>query len=322
MSENDQIIERVRELTGWEQYDRTKIVTDTTDWLRIQRGHILRIGGRDFVIEGNRYESRFGIGDQPKYWVFGAIDLTSGEKKILKMVFLEEFQVHIGIFKIRCFRSPEKEAKVLDMVKRDKRFMQGYTAMDDHGNRVRIIDLIKGQSIFRQIHGIDKPHEQYFHEDLPPILHKLVGCMEAIQFLHDRGTCHGDIRNDHIIIDAEDNGRYRWIDFDLNQHVSDFDVWSIGNILNYSIGKGINSFQIVMKSKHFTDEVKQSLTPGDASAFYEYRVMNLKKLYPYIPDSLNNILMHFAIRPKGTYGTVRELVGDFREALENEFPMN
>jgi len=320
MSETDQIIERVRELTGWENYDRPKIVTDTSDWMRIQRGNILRIGGKDFVIEGNRYESRFGIGDQPKYWVFGAIDLQNGEKKILKMVFLEEFQVHIGIFKIRCFRSPEKEAKVLDMVKHDKRFMQGYTAMDDKGNRVRIIDLIKGDSLFQYIYGVNKSHEQYFHEDLPAILHKIVGCMEAIQFLHDRGTCHGDIRNDHIIIEAG-TGHYRWIDFDLCQHVSDFDVWSIGNILNYAVGKGINSFQIVRKSELFSDEVKESLSPEDASAFYEYRVMNLKKLYPYIPESLNNILMHFAIRPHGTYGTIRELVGDFQEMLEAEFPM-
>ncbi len=319
MSEKDQIIERVRELTGWEQYDQPKIVTDTTDWMRIQRGNILRIGGKDFVIEGNRYENRFGIGDQPKYWVFSAIDLEDGKKKIVKMVFLEEFQVHIGIFKIRCFRSPEKEAKVLDMVKHDKRFMQGYTARDDKGNPVRIIDYIKGQSLFGHIYGIDKPHEQYFHENLPQILHKIVGCMEAIQFLHDRGTCHGDIRNDHIIIEAE-TGQYRWIDFDLNQHVSDFDVWSIGNILNYAAGKGINSFKIVMKSDKFSESLKQSLSASDASAFYEYRVMNIRKLYPYIPESLNNILMHFAIHPHGTYGTIRELVGDFREMLENNFP--
>jgi len=319
MNEQDQIIERVRELTGWGTYRQPTIITDTTDWMRIQRGNILRIGGKDFVIEGNRYESRFGIGDQPKYWVFGAIDLETGQKKIIKMVFLEEFQVHIGIFKIRCFRSPEKEAKVLEMVNNDKRFMQGYTARDEKGNRVRIIDLIRGQSLFRHIYGIDKSHEQYFHEDLPQILHNLVGCMEAIQFLHDRGTCHGDIRNDHIIIEPE-TGLYRWIDFDLNQHVSDFDVWSMGNILNYTVGKGINSFQIVLKSDKFPDKVKQSLSSDDASAFYEYRVMNLKKLYPYIPEGLNNILMHFAIKPRGTYGTVRELVGDFREILDTDFP--
>jgi serine/threonine protein kinase len=321
MSETERIIGRVRELTGWQNYDRPKIITDTTDWTRIQRGNILRLDDHDLVIEGNQYETRFGIADQPKYWVFGAIDLQSGEKKILKMVFLEEFEVRIGVFKIRCYRSPEKEAKVLEMVRNDTRFMQGYTVRDERGNHVRILDFIRGQTIFNHIHGIDKLHEQYFHEDLPSILHKLVNCMEAIQFLHERDTCHGDIRNDHIIIDAG-TGEYRWIDFDLNQNVSDFDIWSLGNILNYSIGKGINSFQIVMKSKKFSDKTKQSLEPGDASAFYEYRVMNLRKLFPYIPESLNNILMHFTIRPRGTYSAVRELTRDFLEVLEADFPLS
>jgi serine/threonine protein kinase len=319
MSELERIESRIRELTGWRTYRRPNIITDTSDWMRILRGDVLRLEGHDFLIEGHRYESRFGIGDQPKYWVFGAIDLETGEKKILKMVFLEEFHVHIGIFKIRCFRSPEKESKVLEMVRNDRRFMQGYTALDEKSNRIRILDYIRGESMFQRIYNIQKSHEQYFHEDLPPILYRLIDCMEAIQFLHDRGTCHGDIRNDHIIIDA-DTGEYRWIDFDLCQHVSDFDVWSMGNILNYVVGKGINSFQIVLKSDQFSEKVKKSLHAGDASAFYEYRVMNLQKLYPYISDNLNDILMHFAFKPKGTYGTVREMIGDFQDMLETEFP--
>lgn len=153
----------------------------------------------------------------------------------------------------------------------------------------------------------------------PSILRKLVNSMRAIHFLHDQGTCHGDIRNDHIIIDAS-TGEYRWIDFDLNQNVSDFDIWSLGNILNYSIGKGINSFKIVMKSKVFSDKTKQSLEPADASAFYEYRVMNLRKLFPYIPERLNDILMHFTIQPKGAYPTVRQLTDNFCEVLDVVFP--
>jgi serine/threonine protein kinase len=321
MNELSRLEKRIRELTGWANVKRPEIVTDTSDCMRIQRGQVLRIGGREYVIEGNRYETRFGIGDQPKYWVFGATDLENGEKKIIKTVFLEDFHVHIGVFKIRCYRSPEKEAEVLNLVKGDSRFMQGYTVKDDKGNHVRIIDLIKGWSIFQHIYNIDKSHEQYYCEDLPGIMHKLVGCLGAIQYLHDRGTCHGDIRNDHIIIES-DTGQYRWIDFDLNQNVSDFDVWSMGNILNYVIGKGINSFKIVMRSSDFSDDVKKSLEAGDGSAFYEYRVMNLKKLYPYIPQKLNDILMHFAIDPRGSYGTVRELMADYQEVLEECFPLD
>ncbi len=319
MDELDRLVTSIRELTNWPFVKRPQIITDTSDFMRIQRGHVVRVGGRDFVIEGNRYESRFGIGDQPKFWVFGAIDLETGEKKILKAVFHEDFNVHIGVFKIHCFRSPEKEAQVLDLVRGDRRFMQGYTELDDKRNHVRIIDFIKGPTIFHHIFNIEKDHEQYFYEDLPGILRKLTACMEAIRFLHDHDTCHGDIRNDHIIIEVG-TGEYRWIDFDLNQHVSDFDTWSMGNILNYASGKGINSFHNVLKSNQFSDKVKRSLKQEDASAFYEYRIINLRKLYPYVSRRLNDILMHFAVKPQGSYATMTQLIEDYKEMLDVDFP--
>ena len=315
-----QLEDRIRQVTGWDQIGRVRVIKDTSDCMRIQRGHVLNLGGRDFVIEGNRHETRFGIGDQPKYWVFGAIELNTGRRLILKTVFHEEFTVHIGVFKVRCYRSPQKEADVLDLVRGDRRFMQGYTETDASGNPVRIIDYIKGPSIFEYIHNNRKTHETYYHEELPAMLHRIAGCMEAIKFLHDHGTCHGDIRNDHIIIDAE-TGEYRWIDFDLNQHVSDFDVWSMGNILNYTVGQGINSFHTVLKDDRFPEQVRSSLKQEDGSAFYEYRIINLKKLFPYIPPRLNDILMHFAIKPRGSYGTMDELLSDYREMLQADFPM-
>ncbi|MFH2036066.1 MAG: serine/threonine protein kinase [Candidatus Zixiibacteriota bacterium] len=310
---------RINELAQWHFTGIPKIVTDTSDCMRIQRGNIIRLGDRDFVVEGNKYETRFGISDQPKYWVFGAIDLENGQKKIIKTVFHEEFNVHIGVFKIRCYRSPEKEAEVLKLVAGDDRFMQGYTIPDTKNNCIRIIDFIKGKSIFQYVYYIDKNHERYFYEDLPGILRNLLSCMEAIQFLHDNNTCHGDIRNDHILIEPI-SGKYRWIDFDLNQHVSDFDVWSMGNIINYVAGKGINSFHSVMKSREYSDKVKSSLKSDDGSAFYEYRVINLKKLFPYMPDRLNKILMHFSIKPQGSYENMRQLIEDYREMLEADFP--
>jgi len=319
VNETEQLQHRIKEVTNWRTIKPLKIVTDTSDCMKIERGNVLRIGGRDFVIKGNRHETRFGIGDQPKYWVFGAIDLETKQEMILKTVFHEEFNVHIGVFKVRCYRSPEKEAKVLDLVRGDNRFMNGYTEYDDSGNNVRIIDFIKGPSIFQYIHDNPKDHEQYFHEELPAILHKLVGCMEAIKFLHDRDTCHGDIRNDHIIIERN-TGNYRWIDFDLNQHVSDFDVWSMGNIISYVVAQGIRSFHVVMRGNEFSEQIKDSLKSEDGSAFYQYRIINLQKLFSYIPQRLNNILMHFAIKPHGAYATMDELLDDYREMLAIDFP--
>jgi len=318
MNEQKRMQARIKELTGWASVTQSKIVTDTSDWTRIQRGDVLRLGGRDFVIKGNQHETRFGIGEQPKYWVFNAIDLDTGEIKIVKTVFHEDFHVHVGVFKIHCYRSPEKEAFVLDIAKGDTRFMQGYTLMDEKDNRIRIIDYIKGKTLFWHIHDIDKRHEQYYYEDLPGILHKLVGSFEAIAFLHRHGTFHGDIRNDHIIIDAM-TGEYRWIDFDLNQHVSDYDVWSIGNIINYSVAKGIKSFQQIMRGKEFSDKLKNSLTFEDASAFFEYRIMNLRKLYPYISPKLSDILLHFTTRPRGYYTDLAGLLAEYKDMLNTEF---
>lgn len=319
MKDQDKIATRIHEITGWKYKSDVDIITDTTEWDRIIRGDVIRLNNQDFVVAGNEYEKRFGISDQPKNWVFDVFDLKTGMRKIIKTVFYEEFNVHIGMFKIHCFRSPEKEGDVLDLVFDDLRFMQGSTILDDKNNRVRVIDYIRGDSFFNFVAGIEKSHQQYFEQDLPGILWKLTDCIEAIQYLHHHKTCHGDIRNDHIIIDSI-TGKYRWIDFDLNQYVSDFDVWSIGNIINYAVGKGITSFKNVLRDRQVSDTVKNSLKSADASAFYEYRIMNLKKLFPYIPPQLNDMLLHFTIRPKAYYETVDQLLGDYYQMLEKDFP--
>jgi hypothetical protein len=318
MDEQDRLKARIQELTNWPVVNRPRILTDTSDWMRIQRGDVVRQGGCDFVIEGNRYESRFGLSDQPKFWVFGAVELENGKKKILKAVFHEDFNVHIGSIKVHCYREPEKESRILDLIRGDHRFMQGYTELDDRRNHVRIIDFIKGQSIYKHIYAIPKDYEQYFNEDLPSILWKLAGCIKAIAHLHDNKTCHGDIRSDHIFIETE-TGNYRWIDFDLNQHQSDFDVWSMGNILSYAVGKGINTFHQVLRNNNFPEKTKQSLESNDASAFYEDRIINLRKLYPCIPQRLNDILMRFAVKSPMRYGSIIHLLEDYQEMLEVEF---
>lgn len=324
MTEKEQLAERIKELTGWDiNPARMKIVTDTSDWMSINRGDVMRIGNcdSDFVVRGNMREPRFGIDDQPKYWVFHAIDLKTGREKIIKTVFHEEFYAHIGIFKIRCYRDPIKEADVINLVKGDQRFMQGESYFDTAGNNVRVIDYIRGKSMFHNVPNIEKSHEEYFREDLPLILNKLKVSIEAIMLLHSNGFCHGDIRNDHIIIDAND-GEYRWIDFDLKQDVTDFDLWSIGNIISYAVAKGIITFAQATKYKSFSDEVVRSLSNDDGSAFYNYRIMNLRKLFPYVPERLSKILEHFTIKPVAYYNSFQEFYEDYCEMLEKDFPID
>jgi len=318
MNDKKKLARRISDIAGWNPPERFSLITDTSEWMRIVRGDVIRLQNHDFVIRGHGYESRFGIGDQPKYWVFNAFDLETGKHKILKMVFHEDFHVHIGIFKIHCYRSPEKEARVLEIVEGDERFMQGRTHSDAVGNMIRVIDYIPGETLFQYLFEIKKNHRDYFEQDLPGILRKLTGSIEAINFLHQQKTCHGDIRNDHIIIETE-TGRFRWIDFDLNQNVADYDVWSIGYIINYAVGKGITTFKAVFKDKDVPDSIKASLGPEDASGFFEYRIMNLKKLYPYIPENLSNILRHFTFKPEAYYENMDQLLEDYHKMLAIDF---
>ncbi|MCX7880667.1 MAG: hypothetical protein N2517_08395 [Ignavibacteria bacterium] len=320
VTEKEYLVERVRQILGWKlNPNRINIVTDTTDWMKIRPGDIIRLECGDYVVRGNMKEQRFGIEDQPKYWVFNVIDLNNKSEKIIKTVFHESFYVHIGILKIRCYRNPEKEGKVLNLVREDKRFMQGKICYDEKGNAVRIIDFIKGKSFFQYIPLNEKPHFEYFQEDLPAILWKLFESFKAIEYLHENNLCHGDIRTDHIIVEAE-TGNFRWIDFDLMQDVSDFDLWTCGNIVSYAVAKGIKTFDQVQKGNEFTESIKKSLSYEDSSAFYNYRIMNLKKLYPYIPEKLSNLLLHFTIRPVAFYSNIKEFLEDYADMLETNFP--
>ncbi|UCC60865.1 MAG: serine/threonine protein kinase [Dehalococcoidia bacterium] len=233
---------------------------------------------------------------------------------IIKLEFQEEFEKTFGPLHIHCFRSPEKECKVLQLVEGDSRFMQGNKFIDYSGNTVRILEFIHGKTLYDSIMEMDIDHEYYYYNNLAPILSKIIGCLEAIQMLHDHGLCHGDIRNDHIMIDHENN-EFRWIDFDLCQNSTDFDVLSSGRVLQFVVGMGLNTFHEIRNSGRFAADTLARLQPSDASAFYAYRLMNLRKIYPYIGERLNNVLMHFSKGSSKYYRTIYQVTEDLRGAI-------
>lgn len=312
--EQERLRNRIVEITGSEPRGRVEIVTDTTSQLNIYRGHVVRLEGREFYVLGDVMEPRFGLDDQPKYWVKKTRALKTGKVTILKLVFFEEFMAHVGPIRIRCFRSPAKESQVLDLVRGDDRFMQGVTLHDEVGNEVRVIDYIHGKKVFDMILDLEMSHEEYYSTQLRSICETFISSMEAIRRLHQANLCHGDIRNDHLIIDR-DSGKYRWIDFDLSQHYPDFDVWSFGNVLQFLIGKGMLSFHEVRESDKFAQRIKDSLNDEDASAFYHYRIMNLQKVFPYISEKLNRILLHFSMGANKYYDEIDPLIEDFGGAV-------
>jgi serine/threonine protein kinase len=313
MNENE-IKERIEAFTGSPVKDTIIITSDTSNYMDFYRGAILDLNGELYYILGNMHESRFTLEEYPKYWVKSAIELSTGRKKIIKWDFNEKFIFKIGQLNIKCYRSSEKESRILEIVNGNISFMQGRTVSTNKGEPVKIIDFIKGEDLYHHLSNLDMDHEEYFHEQFPVILSNLRKSLEAIEFIHKSHYVHGDIRNDHLLID-EDLKTYRWIDFDLNQDFSDFDIWSLGNILLFCTGKGEHTVRTVAENKKMSKNASASICEDDVSAFFTYRIINLKKLFPYIPTALNDILMHFSKNTALFYESVDQIITDVDEVL-------
>ncbi len=308
--------DRVEQLTGRVIRGQVQIKEDTTEYMRIHGGMILRLDGNDYFVMGDATEGRFGIDDQPKFWVKYAMDLTSGERKVIKLVFYESFTSRMGSLLLKGTRSPKKEAQVLDVVRGHPNFMQGYALHDSAGNLVRMVDFVRGPNLYRYLNDLDVPHELYFNKMLPGIMTKLLDCFEAIDFLLSRGQHHGDIRPDHIIIQRE-FGRHVWIDFDFEISHDDFDLWSLGDVLVFVIGKGAHTYQEVIQYPELYPVRTESLvlTEHDSMMFVKNQIANLRLLFPYIPEKLNRILVSFSAGTTFFYEDTRTLIDEIRDAF-------
>ena len=297
-----------------------RIFTDTSDYYAIGPGDEIRVGGRRFLVTGEEREYRFGIED-PKFWVKKAIDRDTRERKLLKLSFAESFMTNLGNVPVHCFRDPAKEAAILKLVAGHPDFMQGTAYTDSRGNIVRVLDIVRGVNFL--IHVVEEfrmPHEIYFQTALPDILRRLIPAIKAIGFLHRHGFRHGDLRNDHVYV-TRDGGRYVWIDFDydfeLKENPFGLDIIGLGNLLIYSIGKGFHD-QYMLATDHYTyGDLIHQLTDEDFSILHKARLVNLRKLYPYIPPMLNNVLLHFARGADIFYENAQEIVEDLEGYLDS-----
>ncbi len=294
---------------------RFRIHSDTTDFFRVEYDDIVLLNGRPYFIRHNAKELRFGLEDEVKHWVKRAIDLEDGSLKIMKLVFYERFMSHVGDIEFECFRSPRKEARILDLVAEHRNFMHGYAVPDEKGNIIRVLDFIKGKTLADHVGRMDLDHETYYHEHVPEILAQFLQCVEAIRFLHDHGEKHGDIRRDHILIDQE-TGDYRWIDFDFNyrhrENIYGYDLFGLGNILVFLIGMGDVLVTDLKKTDH---PCLHALNEHDFNIVFHHRVVNLRKLYPYISESLHRVMMHFSRGANRFYEHTSQLIADLGEAV-------
>ena len=295
---------------------RFRIHTDTSDFFQVDYDDVVLLNGSSYLIRHNAKEQRFGLEDEVKFWVKRAVDLEDGSLKIMKLVFYEKFMSRIGSIEFECFRSPGKEARILDLVSGHKNFMHGYSVQDGKGNLVRVLDFIKGKALATYVGTMAMDHETYYHEHFPVILGRFIECVKAIRFLHENGERHGDIRRDHILIDRE-TGDYRWIDFDYNyrhrENIYGYDLFGLGNILAFLAGMGDVLVPDLKKSNH---PGLSALSETDLNIVFKNRVMNLKKIYPYLSESLNRVLMHFSEGANRFYDHTNQLLDDLEGVAE------
>ena len=311
----DAVRQLIAEKTGSDNIpEKFNIITDTSDFFRVEYNDVLLLANNMYWVKSYEREGRFGLDDEPKYWVRRAVDLSDGSTKILKMVFHEEFETKIGGVVIKCFRSPKKEARILDLVADHSNFMHGHWIKDSAGNIIRILEFIHGRRLDDIVMKYGDSHEDYFSNYFPGVMDQFIELVKAIKFLHDNGEKHGDIRRDHILHDS-DTEFNRWIDFDYNylhgESKWSFDLQGLGNIIIYLTGRGD---VLVPDLYHNQRELFDTLWGEDLNISYKNRVANLKKIYPYIPDSLNRILLHFSNGAKIFYDTTEQMLDDLYTA--------
>jgi hypothetical protein len=294
-----------------------EVFADTTDIVRIGYGDVIELGGLHYLVLRDEIERRFGVEDV-KYWVKRCRCLETKESKILKLVFHETFPQKFGDAVVLCYRSEQKEARILDLVRGDRRFMQGFSLPDAAGNLVRVLDVIRGKRLDLTVEDIEADHAAYFHDHLPHLLRNWAGACRAIAHLHARGEKHGDVRRDHLWIDYA-SGDYIWIDFDYTydsvENPFGLDILGLGNTLVFLAGKGDLTVSAIAET--FGAGVLDGLCPADFSLFFHNRLVNLRKIFPYIPESLHNVLMHFAADSEVFYESIDELLDELLPAVDD-----
>lgn len=301
------------------QRRQIRLYTNTSDFVNIDYGDVLHVDNRYLLIVGYTREGRFGVEEQPKQWVPKVYDLESGERNIVKLVFHESYTIHLGKFKVTCYRSPEKEAQVIELTKGNPSFMQGYAVLDEVGNLVRILDIVSGRRLDKMIHTLGANHLDYFQNYLPDMLKRFLVAVEGIMLLHSQGFKHGDIRRDHIFVDRKD-GHFTWIDFDYDFYLPErpyaLDLFGLGNVLLFILGQNTFRTAAVLNDPLLGKDVFNKLEHDDLALLSSDRIFNLQKIYPYIPDHFNDILLYFSNGTNVMYDTVEEFYADLKGAMD------
>jgi hypothetical protein len=275
---------------------------------------VLLLNGAGYLVRGTESEMKFGLEGEPKPWVKSCVDLVTGDRKVVKLTFVEEFSCRIEGLRFTCLRNPDKEARILDKVRGHPGFMQGFHVLDARGNNVRVLDRIPGVSLDNVVRRLTCNHETYYREHLPGILVGLVSAYRSIGDLHAMGAIHGDITPDHVFVETG-TGRYRWIDFDYDyrekENIFLRDIFEMGTLLSFVVGKDYLVFRDI---KLYHPEVAERIRAQDMQSVFPNQLANLKLVYPYIDDTINSVLLRFSQGSGMRYDNAYELADDLEGA--------
>ena len=78
-------------------------------------------------------------------------------------------------------------------------------------------------------------------------------------------------------------------------------------ILLFLIGKTVYT-PLTLTELGLADKLCEPLEPQDFGLIHKNRIVNLRKLFPYVPEALNQVLMHFGAGTEVFYESVDELL--------------
>ena len=191
-------------------------------------------------------------------------------------------------------------------------FVNGQTFEDSKGNIVNIFEHIEGETLHEVIQGIKVGHREYFKDHFPDLALKLLDLARALQELHERlKITHSDIHLKNIII--QDGTRKPFlIDYDfpiMSERYSDIEELGLSLLdlaLKSTCAEGSHTLY---------DFPKLEFTGGEL--WDEEVILNARKIYSYIPEDINNILLRFADDCENRYKTASEFADDLEKALRN-----
>jgi hypothetical protein len=91
------------------------------------------------------------------------------------------------------------------------------------------------------------------------------------------------------------------------ENIYGYDLFGLGNILIFLAGKGDVLLQDLRDRNH---PALTSLCEEDLNIVFNHRVADLRKVYPYLPEALNKILLHFSKGANYFYENTGQLIED------------